>query len=186
MAGWGGGRQAGRQRRPEVAAGGRGAAEPGETGGRGAPRPVEAMLPSAGRAGQERWRERASQRPEEDGARGWKGRAGGPEAEGAQEPARPRRPFSTLDRRRGPGAAGRNFSSPRPPWSAPGWGLLAVSPGLSKEAALGNAAPGSGDRSARRLPGDPLSEARRASFPGLNGGASALSPPSLNPGKHLD
>ena len=106
-------------------------------------------------------------RPGEDRARGWKGRAGDPEAEGAQEPARPRRPFSTLDRRRGPGTARRNFSAPRLPWSALGGGLLAASPGLSKEAALGNAAPGSRDRSARRLPGDPLSEARIASFPGL-------------------
>lgn len=70
--------QAWRQRRPEVAAGGRGAAEPGETGGRGAPRPVEKMLPSAGRAGQERWREGASERPEEDRASGLEGQSGRP------------------------------------------------------------------------------------------------------------
>ena len=72
-----------RDRKKKVRGGGGGAAsleaeEPGETGGRGAPRPVEKMLPSAGRAGQERWREGASERPEEDPASGLEGQSGRP------------------------------------------------------------------------------------------------------------
>lgn len=69
-------------------------------------------------AGREGSGEEASVRPEEDRAGGWKGRAGGPEAEGARKPARPlpAQPLQhpgqtpTGQRRAAPRRARRNFS----------------------------------------------------------------------------
>lgn len=108
--------------------------------------------------------------PEEDRAKGWKGRPGGQEAEGAQKPAGgPRRPFSTLDRHRRAGAA-RGGTFPASPatcgavgCSAPARRLL----GFPRKPGWVNAALSSGGSSSRRLPGDPLSGAHRASFPDL-------------------
>lgn len=148
-----GGRLGGRaaSREAEAPGGGRwgkgrgGAGETGDAGLRGG----RAVLPSAGRAGQERWRR---------GLRSGRRRTGQGSGRAERAARRLRARRSPPARRRqhlgqtppeGPAPPGGTFVPPSP-WSAPGWGLLAASPGL-KEAALGNAALGSGDRSAALL-----------------------------------